>query len=636
MRMAALVCVTGASLGVASFAESHWDTPIAEKDIAFRPVQSPKHNYVTSDTCKACHPGQYESWHRSYHRTMTQPATPENVIGNFNNVSVQAYGETYLLTREGDRFFADTPNWKQKNKDGSHQRIRHELVMLTGSHHMQVYWYNQGPCRNLRHFDLVYVKETESWVPRLSTFITPPARDSNPAKMGSAEWEQACIPCHVTDGKPRIHRTQGTADTTMAEFGIACESCHGEAGDHVAKHKNPLVRYGSYLGDGDDTSIVHPENLKVRQSSQICGQCHSLRAFMDAKLQVRWKHGGGDPYRPGKELEDTELVFQFPHPRLRQAKMQDFVLKGIPGYTAGSFWPDGMVRVVGREYNMLLKTPCYNEREEENPFTCMSCHAMHTDKFAATQLDEWADDQLKVGMRTNEACFQCHETFREKLTEHTHHEEKSSGSLCYNCHMPPTTYGLFKAVMSHRITSPNVEDSLNTGRHNACTNCHVNRTLSWASVQLNAQYGQPMPMIHPELDEAAFNVVLLLQGDAAQRALAAWAMGWDAAMEASGRDWQPPILAELLDDPYDAVRFIAHRSLRQFSPFENLEYNFVDSADALARAQIDAREVWSSDPNRKKAQPGHATLTAEDGSLLIETLENILRRRDDAPIDIAE
>src|SRR5437763_1203842 len=25
--------------------------------------------YVTSDSCRACHPSEYASWHRSYHRT---------------------------------------------------------------------------------------------------------------------------------------------------------------------------------------------------------------------------------------------------------------------------------------------------------------------------------------------------------------------------------------------------------------------------------------------------------------------------------------------------------------------------------------------------------------------------------------
>ena len=37
------------------------------------------------------------------------------------------------------------------------------------------------------------------------------------------------------------------------------------------------------------------------------------------------------------------------------------------------FWPDGMVRVTGREYNGLLDTACY----QRGKMSCLSCHSMH-------------------------------------------------------------------------------------------------------------------------------------------------------------------------------------------------------------------------------------------------------------------
>src|ERR1041385_1444181 len=44
--------------------------------------------YVTSDQCRSCHPSQYDSWHRTYHRTMTQWAKPDAVAGNFSGVKL--------------------------------------------------------------------------------------------------------------------------------------------------------------------------------------------------------------------------------------------------------------------------------------------------------------------------------------------------------------------------------------------------------------------------------------------------------------------------------------------------------------------------------------------------------------------
>jgi len=43
--------------------------------------------YATSDRCEACHPSQYHSWHRGYHRTMTQYATPASVHAATNGTS---------------------------------------------------------------------------------------------------------------------------------------------------------------------------------------------------------------------------------------------------------------------------------------------------------------------------------------------------------------------------------------------------------------------------------------------------------------------------------------------------------------------------------------------------------------------
>src|ERR1051325_6873545 len=40
-----------------------------------RPIQSEISGYVASNACRACHIGNYQSWHGSFHRTMTQVAT---------------------------------------------------------------------------------------------------------------------------------------------------------------------------------------------------------------------------------------------------------------------------------------------------------------------------------------------------------------------------------------------------------------------------------------------------------------------------------------------------------------------------------------------------------------------------------
>ena len=61
--------------------------------------------------------------------------------------------------------------------------------------------------------------------------------------------------------------------------------------------------------------------------------------------------------------------------------------------------------------------------------------------------------------------------------------------------------------------------------------------------------------------------------DPSQRALAVLTMGWDVAKETSGDKWLAPFLAELLNDPYTAIRFLAGQSLWKIQEFKNLFHN---------------------------------------------------------------
>src|SRR5258706_15854300 len=59
------------------------------RQTADRPIEVTGDRYVSSQTCRACHPSQYASWHASYHRTMTQVATPQSVAASFDGVRVE-------------------------------------------------------------------------------------------------------------------------------------------------------------------------------------------------------------------------------------------------------------------------------------------------------------------------------------------------------------------------------------------------------------------------------------------------------------------------------------------------------------------------------------------------------------------
>jgi len=338
----------------------------------------------------------------------------------------------------------------------------------------------------------------------------------------------------------------------------------------------------------------------------------------------------GFQFRPGDDLLDSRHVF-----RLGQDEDLPIVkqkLERDPKFWEHQFWSDGMVRVSGREYNGLLETPCY----QRGKMSCLSCHDMHPDQSDGRPRDQWADDQMKLDMRSNKACLQCHQEYNsdEKLAMHTHHSAGSSGSSCYNCHMPHTTLGLMKAMRSHTIDSPNVATTVDTGRPNACNLCHLDKSLAWTAEHLEQWYGTTSPKLSKPEKEIASSIRWILKGDAGQRAIAGWHFGWAPAQQASGTQWMAPFLAELLTDSYDVVRFIGYHALKELPGFSDLVYDFVGSQEAQQLGRSQALKKWKELDDRPS--PSSQLLINEQNELIENAVRAIRNQRLDPPMNLVE
>jgi hypothetical protein len=141
-----------------------------------------------------------------------------------------------------------------------------------------------------------------------------------------------------------------------------------------------------------------------------------------------------------------------------------------------------------------------------------------------------------------------------------------------------------------------------------------------------------------DLQENSAALLWLLRGDAAQRVIVSWNMGWAPAHEASGKEWIAPFLAETLDkDTYSAVRYVAHQSLRQLPGFENFEYDFVAPADDRSRARQRVHELWNSRDHGDIDVGSRARLLLHpSGGLQEDAVNEYLRQRDDRRIFIFE
>ena len=631
----AIVLLCSAALGWSFVAARQPVVP--EARITDRPVQIADEGYVSSSRCQACHPSQYASWYGSFHRTMTQVATPETVRADFDGVQIDGVpGSPIVLGRESGRFWADfgDPDWTGAVE--ARPRIRREIVMITGSHYQQVYWYRTGRTRVLGQLPATYLIADQRWIPRDAALLHP-ALDRPGSETG--RWNAVCVNCHATAGKRRFEAPDGpageiAADTHVAEFGIACEACHGPAANHARANENPLRRYGQYFASARDPTIVQPATLEPARSSQVCGQCHAVWEHFDTADERR-ANAAGTAYRPGDDLADTRFIVQ-PTRNMTALTMRR-LLEAYPGYVGDSFWSDGMVRVSGREYNGLIDSPCFaNAVDPARTLTCFSCHTMHKPAEDPRSVGEWADThQVGRGMEGNSACLQCHASIGTNVAAHTRHTPESTGSGCYNCHMPYTTYGLLRALRSHQISSPSVAVSVETGRPAACNACHLDKTLAWTSQYLEQWYGAPPASLGDDERNVAASLLWLMRGDAGQRALAAWSMGWKPAQHASGTSWMAVPLGMLLNDPYDAVRQVAYRSLRQLPGFEAFTYDPLGPVADRTAATLRVMRQWPLTVARNR-RTDPALLLDGSGAPRMDAIINLGLQRNDRAVVLRE
>ena len=588
--------------------------------LSSRPIEVLGGGYVSSDRCEQCHAAQHKTWHASYHRTMTQVATTKTVFGEFDGREFDWPGGSCRVFRRGDQFWIEMDD-PDESLTGVEKRIERPVVMTTGSHHMQVYWYPIGKQRSLGQVPVVFLKSEKKWIPRNAAFLMPPDMGSGPE---TSRWNAACLWCHTTRGRTRPVggfdqplQLVGM-DSQVAEFGIACEACHGPGDRHVRYRNGKLPELKS-------DPIVEPSRISHQRSSQICGQCHGL-TVSHSRRHLELEAMNGTSFRPGEALSASRWVVRYDQPTKQH--LEQFG-SGVSMLT-DSFWQDGMIRVSGREFTGLMESRCYSEGQ----MSCLSCHTMHPPEDESRPLLEWANDQLKIGMDQDQACLQCHQDGDYTAQSHTHHASQSMGSRCYNCHAPHTTFGLLKAIRSHQVSSPSVAESTQVGRPNACNLCHLDKTLQWTADYLKSWYQiEPSPLDDQQRSISAA-VLWAVKGDAGQRALAAWHMGWRPAQEASGTEWIPPFLADLLLDPYAAVRFVAFKSLATLPPYESLEYDFVGQPGTWPEAKERVSEIWEG-RSRRRSGFGEVLLNP-DGRLDEQRFDTLKKMRDDTPIYLAE
>ena len=454
----ALLLALSAGIGGAVRRARESATP--ERAVTYRPMQVEEDGYVSSRRCKACHPSQYASWYGSYHRTMTQVATPDAVRADFDGVTVSGVQDHPMsLERRGREFWAefDDPDWNGQAKPAPHPEAGRDDYRIASAAGVLVSNRVRTACSG--SFPACISS------PSVAGSLGAPRSCGRPPEHGSrrpAGWNAVCINCHATNGKRRARRdpaaradrdARGRHDGRGVRHRVRGVSWPG--GEHVRANRNPLRRYRLHLTGDRDPTIVQPTRLTARLSSQVCGQCHGIWHPLRSRRRTTAPTPAAPPYRPGSDLARTRFVAQPTETSTRRLMRTSWT--SDPAALPDSFWSDGMFaspdgNTTGSSTRRVSRTP-----RRAATLSCFSCHTMHKTADDPRSIAEWADThQVSAGHERQRGCLQCHPALRADLTAHTKHRAGSAGSSCYNCHMPYTTYGLLRALRSHQISSPTV------------------------------------------------------------------------------------------------------------------------------------------------------------------------------------
>jgi hypothetical protein len=132
--------------------------------------------------------------------------------------------------------------------------------------------------------------------------------------------------------------------------------------------------------------------------------------------------------------------------------------------------------------------------------------------------------------------------------------------------MPKVVYGILGVHRSHQIEVPDPARDAETGRPDACTLCHQDRSPGWAARAQAELWGRPRREPQVRLDGAPLDlpdaIASLHAGDPVQRVVYASALGNpETAIPAGDRAFTQLHLMELLTDDYPSVRRTARQSL---------------------------------------------------------------------------
>ncbi len=429
---------------MAERAEPRWRLPAVALTglLIAAPAPAGESAFVPDASCASCHREAFDAWRGSHHDQAMQPATPETVLGDFEDAKFVAHGVTTRFFRRDGAFLVDA-----EGPDGIHRDYRVRYTF--GVDPLQQYLV-EAPGGRLQALTVAWDVERRRWY-SLYPHVRIAPDDALHWTGVYQNWNAMCAECHSTNLREGYDLSADAFSTTWSEPDVGCQACHGPGAAHVDWAERRA---------GDDPS-PHEIGLVVdfargdgRYQVEQCARCHARRE----RASTDDAHG--------------------------RAFMDDFVPATL---RADLYHADGQIDAEVYVWGSFVQSRMYAAGVR-----CTDCHDAHSLRLVADGNGLCTRcHQSQPDPRFPELAARAYDS-----PEHHFHQEGSDGARCVGCHMPGKVYMGIDHRRDHGFRVPRPDVSARVGAPDVCTGCHADRDLAWAEAELRARFGEPAPTPH--------------------------------------------------------------------------------------------------------------------------------------------
>lgn len=433
--------------------------------------------FIGAEACRKCHEKQYQEWTKTWHSKMERWASPETVVGDFNNVTwtfkniavdpikggkKEKVNGTVRLWRDGRNYFFTVVD-RDNEKNNQTYQVAKTLGGKWDQHYETKVGENYYPTpmrwsvidkawliNGYRPDDWFLADGTPDGIPR-----RPEQMLRNRPDRAS---EAKCAMCHMTGYTPEFDKktNRWKAVGPAVELGISCEKCHGPGNLHVKESQVPKIG-----GQKEITvrpgKIIHPlKDLNALQQIQVCTQCHGRNTNKKDK-RLAFPVG----FLPGDTNVQDLIAF--------------WSYSGDPNPDHFKyFWPNDWAKRNRQQWQDFQKSVHFTKAG----LTCLTCHTFH---------GQWHGNQLRLP--EERLCVQCHTgqglAKRPNQEMYAGSPKAKAGVTCVDCHMPKIGYRTSATPVkrqhwdtaSHTFMVATPELTLRHGVRNSCEACHTKESL---------------------------------------------------------------------------------------------------------------------------------------------------------------